>query len=107
MAPKRSKLGDIDRQRQAEQSNAPSTRDTTEDFVMIPSSPASGETAATQIPAAGIAEATEMEIEPFVADFGDDKMEIDNDDDGIETLESFGLTKLEMREQAKQTGAQI
>ena len=109
MAPKHSKLGDIYRERQAQLRDAPSDKDTADDFVMIHSNPDPGrDTVPTKKPMANDDGAADMEVEePFAADFGDEKMEPANAEDEIEGLESFGLTRLEMLEQAKKTGKQI
>ena len=49
-----------------------------------------------------------MEVgEQFTAGFGDEQMEQATEDTSLDDLESFGLTQLEMREQARKTGAQI
>ena len=96
MAPERTKLGDIYRERQADLSDAPSNRDTTSDFEMVPHMPRPGrDTASSQCPSTGAAEATDMEVEePFTAVFDDDEMEIEREDKSINELESFGMTKL-------------
>ena len=109
MAPKHSKLGDIYRENQTKLRNTPSNKDTADDFVMIHSSPdPGGDTETTEKPVANDDGAADMEVEePFEADFGDEKMEPATAEEAIEGLESFGLTKLEMLEQAKKTTEQI
>ena len=107
MAPKRSKLGDIYRETQL-QGKTPQNYDTDE-FEMVPhmAGPVRDDAAPTGLPEATV-ESTAMDAdEPFQAYFEDDSMGADLEDDILAKMDNFGLTKLEMKEQAKKTGAQI
>ena len=108
MAPKRSFLGDIYRERQAVKSHAHSSMDSTSEFEMVPHQERPEADTDPGIPATGVADDGDMDVdEPFGADFSDDKMEQDNFEVDIEELEHCGITNLELMEQAKKTGAQI